>query len=395
MDHQQPHCPPKVHLEEHQGSMDGLPPSDALVLQSDLVADEIRVVFERNCKDKLRKLCTQAEEDAIVDALKRNRETCEEIPTEGNSISRKLELFTFEIYFLDYRDIATISVFDIKIKGSEKPIRWVTKAAVSAGVGAMVRELWEIIIRSSYLDVEDCYFSKRGEPLLEWQPIELLAQTPTISAGLMLSIMHSAANTFHATEKEGTHQGHIDMIKEWTESLLPIKVSATRSSDHDGFILKDPASVASSPTSGSLSAFANPRGTDSYLGVPVSKSNAAKTKDRVGTSGHPSVATATARPAAAASTASLAIDIGDDPVKPTDVSSSKPISQIDVQKIRLSLGMTQEAFAEAFDLSLASLRNWEQGTRTPGPVTHYLYLISKHPDLVLTEVANLRKSRSQ
>lgn len=69
-----------------------------------------------------------------------------------------------------------------------------------------------------------------------------------------------------------------------------------------------------------------------------------------------------------------------------------PISRtVDVKAIRKSLSMTQEEFAESFGLSLASLRNWEQGTRIPErPIALYLRLIEKHPDKVRQEVDAMR-----
>lgn len=69
-----------------------------------------------------------------------------------------------------------------------------------------------------------------------------------------------------------------------------------------------------------------------------------------------------------------------------------PISRtVDVKAIRKSLSMTQEEFAESFGLSLASLRNWEQGTRVPErPIALYLRLIAKHPEKVRQEVEAMR-----
>jgi len=64
---------------------------------------------------------------------------------------------------------------------------------------------------------------------------------------------------------------------------------------------------------------------------------------------------------------------------------------VDVRAIRDRRGMTQEEFAKAFGLSVASLRNWEQGTRIPErPIVLYLRLIDKYPNEVMTEVALAR-----
>lgn len=69
-----------------------------------------------------------------------------------------------------------------------------------------------------------------------------------------------------------------------------------------------------------------------------------------------------------------------------------PISRaVDVKAIRSKLGMTQEKFATTFGLSLASLRNWEQGTRIPErPIAMYLRLIDKFPEEVRKEVEAMR-----
>jgi putative transcriptional regulator len=38
---------------------------------------------------------------------------------------------------------------------------------------------------------------------------------------------------------------------------------------------------------------------------------------------------------------------------------------IDVRKIRVRLGLSQEAFAETYGFALAAVRDWEQGRRRP------------------------------
>ena len=44
------------------------------------------------------------------------------------------------------------------------------------------------------------------------------------------------------------------------------------------------------------------------------------------------------------------------------------IEDVDVAKLRRSLKLTQKQFAKIFGVSLATLRNWEQGRgRAPGP----------------------------
>jgi len=59
---------------------------------------------------------------------------------------------------------------------------------------------------------------------------------------------------------------------------------------------------------------------------------------------------------------------------------------VNIKNIRTSLGLSQTGFAARFGLSLHTLRNWEQGKRTPDPAARaYLKVIEKAPDVV-TEI---------
>lgn len=56
---------------------------------------------------------------------------------------------------------------------------------------------------------------------------------------------------------------------------------------------------------------------------------------------------------------------------------------IDVRAIRQKLGLTQQQFAMQFGFSLATVRNWEQGTRVPpGSQRVLLTVIDRAPDAV-------------
>ncbi|WP_454758274.1 helix-turn-helix domain-containing protein [Caulobacter segnis] len=56
---------------------------------------------------------------------------------------------------------------------------------------------------------------------------------------------------------------------------------------------------------------------------------------------------------------------------------------IDVRAIRQKLGLTQQQFAIQFGFSLATLRNWEQGTRVPpGSSRVLLTVIDRAPEAV-------------
>jgi putative transcriptional regulator len=66
---------------------------------------------------------------------------------------------------------------------------------------------------------------------------------------------------------------------------------------------------------------------------------------------------------------------------------SEPTSEadyvIDVQKIRKRTGLSQPDFAKSIGVSVATLRNWEQGHRTPtGPARVLLKLLERNPRIV-------------
>ncbi len=55
----------------------------------------------------------------------------------------------------------------------------------------------------------------------------------------------------------------------------------------------------------------------------------------------------------------------------------------DVRATRLSLGLSQAAFAAKFGFQPSTLRNWEQGrTRPDGPARVLLAVIARHPEAV-------------
>ncbi|MGA2623818.1 MAG: helix-turn-helix domain-containing protein [Bacteroidota bacterium] len=63
------------------------------------------------------------------------------------------------------------------------------------------------------------------------------------------------------------------------------------------------------------------------------------------------------------------------------------IEDPDVPGIRRHLGLTQEKFAMLLGISLATLRNWEQGRRKPeGPARILLCVVAKYPKTVLDAV---------
>ena len=56
---------------------------------------------------------------------------------------------------------------------------------------------------------------------------------------------------------------------------------------------------------------------------------------------------------------------------------------VDVSALRQGMGMTQEQFAARFGFSVATLRHWERGDRTPqGASLVLLNVIKRAPDVV-------------
>jgi len=59
----------------------------------------------------------------------------------------------------------------------------------------------------------------------------------------------------------------------------------------------------------------------------------------------------------------------------------------DVQALRQQYGFSQEQFAKLLGISVATLRNWEQGRRKPeGPARVLLRVAAKHPEAILDVV---------
>jgi putative transcriptional regulator len=60
----------------------------------------------------------------------------------------------------------------------------------------------------------------------------------------------------------------------------------------------------------------------------------------------------------------------------------------DIKKIREDLHKSQPEFAALIGVSVATLRNWEQGRRYPvGPARALLTVVSKNPQAVLKALA--------
>ena len=60
----------------------------------------------------------------------------------------------------------------------------------------------------------------------------------------------------------------------------------------------------------------------------------------------------------------------------------------DIFALRRFAGLTQEAFASALGISVHTLRNWEQGRRSPeGPALALLRIASRHPRVLKENLA--------
>lgn len=58
-------------------------------------------------------------------------------------------------------------------------------------------------------------------------------------------------------------------------------------------------------------------------------------------------------------------------------------AQVDVSAIRRRTGLSQAAFSRRIGVSPATLRNWEQGRRTPeGPARVLLAMLERNPRIV-------------
>jgi putative transcriptional regulator len=67
-------------------------------------------------------------------------------------------------------------------------------------------------------------------------------------------------------------------------------------------------------------------------------------------------------------------------MKPSRVTEFRPA---DVKRVRGKLGASQAEFALMIGVSVATLRNWEQGRRTPeGPALALLRVAAKNPKAV-------------
>jgi putative transcriptional regulator len=65
-------------------------------------------------------------------------------------------------------------------------------------------------------------------------------------------------------------------------------------------------------------------------------------------------------------------------------SRSFQFPEVEVRELRTQFGLSQDKFAALIGISVANLRNWEQGRRKPeGPARVLLRVASTHPEAIL------------
>ena len=68
------------------------------------------------------------------------------------------------------------------------------------------------------------------------------------------------------------------------------------------------------------------------------------------------------------------------------------VEPTDVKQVRARLGQSQEQFASMIGISVATLRNWEQGRRAPdGPALALLRVADQNPRAVLEALHGKRR----
>jgi putative transcriptional regulator len=68
----------------------------------------------------------------------------------------------------------------------------------------------------------------------------------------------------------------------------------------------------------------------------------------------------------------------------------------DARRIRDQYGLSQSEFAALLGISVATLRNWEQGRRSPeGPARVLLQVAAKHPKAVWDVVRPVKRARRE
>jgi putative transcriptional regulator len=65
------------------------------------------------------------------------------------------------------------------------------------------------------------------------------------------------------------------------------------------------------------------------------------------------------------------------------------VDAVSVKAVRAATGLSQARFAKVIDVEVGTLRNWEQGRRTPtGPAKALIRAIKKDPEHVMKALAS-------
>lgn len=79
------------------------------------------------------------------------------------------------------------------------------------------------------------------------------------------------------------------------------------------------------------------------------------------------------------------------PLAPENVDNRSVVAVPQVRELRLRAKLTQAQFAARLGVPLETIRNWEQGKRSPrGPARALLAVIAHSPDMVFAALATSR-----
>lgn len=82
------------------------------------------------------------------------------------------------------------------------------------------------------------------------------------------------------------------------------------------------------------------------------------------------------------------------PMTADQLANAKPV--VRVKTLRRALRMTQEEFAERFHLSLATVRDWEQGRTQPDQAAStYLEVIARNPKMIMQTLGTEAEATAQ
>ena len=90
--------------------------------------------------------------------------------------------------------------------------------------------------------------------------------------------------------------------------------------------------------------------------------------------------------------ANASADVDNPPLTEEQLARMRPVPN--PKEIRRRLNMTQEQFAARFDMALGTLRDWEQGVRTPDRTARTLLrVIDRNPEAVIQALEDPKHRR--